>query len=80
MRHAISPKSRQQKAQHYKQHMSQNQLQNRCSDGDVHLLVEICSVELIFASGGLSLTIRLSRACETYVSKDSTSGEMMTGA
>ena len=35
----------------------------------VHLLLEICYVELISAAGGISLTIRACRACETYVSK-----------
>ena len=34
-------------------------------------MVEICSVELTFASGGISVTIGLCRVCETYVSKDS---------
>ncbi len=44
---------------------------NTCSDGGVHPLLEICSVELIFASGGINFTIRLCRACETLVSKHS---------
>ena len=34
-------------------------------------MVEICSVELTFASGGISFTIRLCRACKIYVLKDS---------